>query len=58
MAEYTFCSIKVKVIDKSNHDQRQKVLQEPLDRFYKSIQKGKNDKYGRQSEGQTERQKC
>lgn len=54
MTEYTFGNIKVKVIDKSNHDQRQKVLQEPLDRFYKSIQKGKKDKY----EGQTERQKC
>jgi hypothetical protein len=57
MTEYTFGNIKVKVIDKSNHEQRQKVLQEPLDRFYKSIQKGKKDKYGRQSEGQTERQK-
>ena len=51
MTEYTFGNIKVKVIDKSNHEKRQKVLQEPLDRFYKSIQKGKKDKY----EGQTER---
>ena len=46
MTEYTFGNIKVKVIDKSNHEQRHKVLQEPLDRFYKSIQKGKKDKYG------------
>lgn len=52
MTEYTFGNIKVKVIDKSNHEQRQKVLQEPLDRFYKAIQKRKKDKY----EGQTERQ--
>ena len=51
MTEYTFGNIKVKVIDKSNHEQRQKVLQEPLDRFYKAIQKRKKDKY----EGQTER---
>ena len=52
MTEYTFGNIKVKVIDKSNHEKRQKVLQEPLDRFYKAIQKRKKDKY----EGQTERQ--
>ena len=52
MEEYTFGNIKVKVIDKSNHEKRQKVLQEPLDRFYKAIQKRKKDKY----EGQTERQ--
>lgn len=45
MTEYTFSNIKVKVIDKSNNEQRQKVLQDPLDRFYKAIKKGKNDKY-------------
>ena len=56
MTEYTFGNIKVKVIDKSNHEQRQKVLQEPLDRFYKAIQKGKKDKYGRQTERQYDRQ--
>jgi hypothetical protein len=57
MAEYTFGNIKVKVIDKSNHGKRRKVLQEPLDRFYKAIQKGKKDKYEGQTERQADRQK-
>lgn len=55
--EYTFGNIKVKVIDKSSDEQRQKVLQEPLDTFYKAIQKGKKDKYEGQSEGHADRQK-
>ena len=45
MTEYTLGNIKVKVIDKSNNEQRQKALEDPLDRFYKAIQKGKKDKY-------------